>query len=52
VDKIYGFKSIGLKFKSDITESSMDIDEIRNVRCNGDDHHGHNPNRVYAMFVL
>jgi hypothetical protein len=27
------------KWTSDITEGSMDIDEIRNVRCNGDDQH-------------
>jgi hypothetical protein len=38
------------KWTSDTTEGSVDIDEIRNARCKGDDHHGQNPNRVYAMF--
>jgi hypothetical protein len=38
------------KWTSDITEGSVGIDEIKNVRCKGDDHHGENPNRLYPMF--
>jgi hypothetical protein len=27
------------KWTSDITEGTVDLDEIRNARCKGDDHH-------------
>jgi hypothetical protein len=28
------------KWECDITKGFVDIDEIKNVRCKGDDHHG------------
>jgi hypothetical protein len=32
------------KWTSDLTKGFVDIDEIKNVRCKGDDHHSQNPN--------
>jgi hypothetical protein len=28
----------------------LDIDEIKNARCKGDDQHGQYPDRIHAMF--